>query len=147
MRRALVLALMALAPVALPAPIALLAAAEPAPAPTHNYPTGKLTIAGEAFAPGDVLDARAIPDINKKVGIMVSLAPAAAARLEKITAALIGRPMLVALDGKTLVAELIHKPVAGGVIEIPGRWTLGEAETLARRISGKDPLPDDLGAE
>ena len=55
--------------------------------------------------------------------------------------------MLVALDGKTLGAELIRKPVNGGVIEIPGRWTLTDAEALARRISGKDPLPDDLGGE
>ena len=98
-------------------------AAEPAAAPARSYETGKLTIAGEPFAAGDVLDARAIPDINKKVGVMLSLSPAAAARLEKITAALVGKPMLVALDGKALGAELIRKPVTGGVIEIPGRWT------------------------
>lgn len=119
-------------------------AAEPAPAPVHSYETGALTIAGEAFAAGDVVDARAMPDINKKVGLMLTLSPAAAARLEKITAALIGKPMLIALDGKTLGAELISKPLSGGVIEVPGRWSLSEAEALARRISGKDPLPDDL---
>ena len=78
---------------------------------------------------------------------MSRLSPAAAQRLSQITAALVGKPMLVALDGKTLGAELIRKPVNGGVIEIPGRWTLTDAEALARRISGKDPLPDDLGGE
>ena len=119
--------------------------AQPAAPPVRSYETGKLTIAGEGFAPSEIADARAMPDVNKRVGIMVSLTPAGAKRLEGITAALVGTPMLVILDGKTLVAELIRKPFAGGVIEIPGRWTLDEAEALARRISGRDPLPDDLG--
>lgn len=142
MRRLAALALLAALPMAMQA-----CAAEPAPAPVQSYDTGKLTIAGQAFAVGDVADARAIPDINKKIGVMVSLTPDAAKRLEDITASLIGKPMEVRLDGKTLGAELIRKPLAGGVIEIPGRWTLDEAEALARRISGKDPLPDDLGGE
>lgn len=122
-------------------------AAEPAPAPARSYDTGKLTIGGQAFAVDEVADARAIPDINKKIGMMVSLTPDAAKRLEGITASLVGKPMEVKLDGKMLVAELIRKPIASGVIEVPGRWTLDEAEALARRISGKDPLPDDLGME
>ncbi|RYD81837.1 MAG: hypothetical protein EOP61_42585, partial [Sphingomonadales bacterium] len=97
-----------------------------------------------AFAASEIADARAMPDINKKVGMMISLTPGAAAKLEKITAPLIGKAMLVALDGKTIAAELIRKPVAGGVIEIPGKWSLDEAEAIARRISGKDPLPDEF---
>lgn len=119
-------------------------AAEPAAAP---FSTGKLTIAGEAFAPSEVLDARALPDINGKVGMMLTFTPAAARRLEAISSALVGKPMPVALDGKTLMAELIRKPIANGVIEVPGRWSLTDGEALARRISGKDPLPDDLGSE
>lgn len=109
-----------------------------------TYPTGQLTIGGEGFAPADVADARAMPDINKKVGILLTLTPAAAKRLAAISTALVGRALMVALDGKALAGELIHKPVADGVIELPGRWTLDEAETLARRMSGRDPLPDDL---
>ena len=120
-------------------------AAEPAPAPVQGFETGKLTIAGQAFAPADILDARALPDINKKVGILLTLTPPAAERLGEITAALIGKPMSVALDGKTLGGELIRKPLTGGTVEIPGRWNLSDAEAIARRISGKDPLPDDLG--
>lgn len=141
MSRRIALLLTAAAAVAMQA-----CATEPTPpsAPA-TFETGALKIAGEAFAPADILDARALPDINKKVGILLTLTPAAARRLETITTALVGKPMLVALDGRTLGAELIRKPVAGGVIEIPGRWTLGDAEALARRISGKDPLPDDLG--
>jgi hypothetical protein len=137
MTRRLALALLAALPLATPA----CAAEKPAAA---AFATGKLTIAGEAFAPAEVLDARALPDVNGKVGIMLTLTPAAAKRLEAITASLIGKPMLVALDGRTLAAELIRKPVADGVIEIPGRWNLGDGEALARRVSGRDPLPDDL---
>ena len=141
MRRLTILALFTLLPVALPA-----GAAEPPP-PPRAYETGRLGIAGEAFLTTEVADARAMPDITKKVGIMVSLTPEGAKRLAAITAALVGKPMLVTLDGKTLVAEMIRKPIMTGVIEIPGRWSLDEAEALARRISGKDPLPDELGAE
>lgn len=119
--------------------------AQPAPPVARTYQTGMLTIGGEAFAPGEVADARAMPDINKRVGIMLSLTPGGARRLETVSGSLIGKPMVVALDGKGLSAELIRKPIKEGVIELPGRWTLDEAEALARRISGKDPLPDDLG--
>jgi len=128
---------------AVPGPVHAAAAASP----VRSFATGKLTIGGETFAPADIVDARALPDINKKVGLMVSFNEAAAARLQTITAALVGKPMLIALDGRTLAAELIRKPIGGGVIEIPGRWSLEEAEMLARRISGRDPLPDDLGGE
>lgn len=130
---------------ALAAPAAMQACdAQSVPAPVPSYETGKLTIAGETFTPAEIADARAMPDINKRVGIMISLTGPGARRLEAITASLVGKPMLVALDGRTLAAEQVRKPIAGGVVEIPGKWTLDEAETLARRISGKDPLPDDL---
>lgn len=132
-------ALLAAIPIAVP-----VRAATPA---TATFETGKLTIAGEVFAPAEILDARALPDINGKVGIMLTLAPAAAKRLEAITAGLVGKPMLVALDGKSLMAEMIRKPISGGVIELPGRWSLNDGEALARRISGRDPVPEDLGGE
>lgn len=122
-------------------------AAEPASAPSQAFETGKLTVAGQTFAPAEVLDARALPDINKKVGILLTLTPPAAQRLGEITTALVGKPMLVALDGKALGGEQIRKPLTDGTIEIPGRWNLTDAEAIARRISGKDPLPDDLGGE
>lgn len=122
----------------------LVSAATAQTAVERSYATGQLTIGGEAFAPGDVADARAMPDINKKVGIMLTLSPAAAQRLAAISGILVGQPLTVALDGKVLAREVVRKPLADGVIELPGRWTLDEAETLARRIAGKDPLPDDL---
>lgn len=119
-------------------------AAAPAATP---FPTGALTIAGAPFAVPDVLDARALPDINGKIGIMLTLTPGAAKRLGEISAALVGKPLPIALDGRLLGGEVIRRPVTSGVIEIPGRWNLTDAEALARRISGRDPLPDDLGGE
>jgi len=106
--------------------------------------TGKLTIAGEAFAPSDVLDARAMPDPGGTAGIMLTLSPKAAARLAKLTAGLSGKPMIVALDGKPLLSEMIRGPIQDGVINIPGNYRTPQAEALAKRISGKDPLPEDL---
>lgn len=142
MSRRLALLLLAALPVTMPA-----CAAEKPAAPGGAFETGKLTIAGEAFTPSEVLDARALPDINSKVGVMLTLTPPAARRLEAITGALVGKPMLVALDGKAIAAELIRKPITDGVIEIPGRWNLTDGEAIARRISGRDPLPDDLAGE
>jgi preprotein translocase subunit SecD len=106
--------------------------------------SGKLTIAGQPFAPSDVLDARAMPDPGGTAGIMLTLAPRAAKRLEKLTAGLTGKPMIVALDGKPLLSEMIRGPIHDGVINIPGNYRTVQAEALAKRISGKDPLPEDL---
>lgn len=135
-------ALLALSPVAMSA-----CHAQPAPAPARSYETGQLTIGGETFLASEVADARAMPDINKRVGIMLSMTSDGAKRLEAISGAHIGKPLPVVLDGTTLGAEAVRKPITDGVIELPGRWSLDEAETLARRISGRDPLPDDLEME
>lgn len=106
--------------------------------------TGRLTIAGEPFAPSDVLDARAMPDPGGTAGIMVTLSPKAAARLARLTAGLSGKAMVVALDGQPLLSETIRGPIQDGVINIPGSYRTAQAEALAKRISGKDPLPEDL---
>lgn len=124
--------------------LGLLAVLLATPLDAQAVATGKLTVAGQAFAAADVLDARAMPDLNGKAGVMLTLSPAAAKRLATITAGLAGKPMIVALDGKTLLAEMIRSPIRDGVIELPARVSLPEAEALAKRISGKDPLPDDL---
>ena len=127
MRRALAVALFAAAPLA-----------------AQTAPVGSLNIADERFAQSDIVDARAMPDINGTAGIMITLSPIAAKRLSGLTAALVGKPMRVTLDGKALMAEMIRSPIRDGVIEVPARYSLTEAEALAKRISGKDPLPDEL---
>ncbi|TVV71610.1 hypothetical protein FOY91_16365 [Sphingomonas solaris] len=115
-----------------------LAAAAPVVAPAA------FTIGGEPFAQADILDARAMPDVDGSAAIMLTFSPAAAKRLARVTATGIGKPLPVALDGKVLVAPMIEAPIDGGVIEMAGHFALPEAEALAKRISGKDPLPDSL---
>lgn len=115
-----------------------------APLQAQDVAPGKLTIADVPFATADVLDARAMPDLGGTSGIMLTLTPKAARRLATITAGLAGKPMTVALDGKPILRTMIRAPISDGVLDIPGAYNLVEAEALAKRISGKPPLPDDL---
>ena len=120
--------------------IALLALA----AAVQTVEAGKLIIGGEAFATAEVLDARAMPDIGGGAGLMITLTPAATKRLHTLTIPLAGKPLTITLDGQPVAALMIHGPVTDGVIDLPGHRPIAEAEALAKRISGKDPLPDDL---
>lgn len=121
--------------------LALAAPALAQPAPTA---AGVFTIAGERFAAGDILDARAMPDIAGGAGIMISFAPAAAKRLAALTAAQIDKPVALALDGKVLAEPVVREAIEGGVLQISGDFTVAQAEALAKRISGKDPLPEEF---
>ena len=105
---------------------------------------GTFTIAGQPFAQGDILDARAMPDMDGTAAIMLTFTPPAAKRLLALTTAQVGKPMPMALDGKLLVEPVVEAPIDGGVIEVSGHFPLAQAEALAKRISGKDPLPDSL---
>lgn len=117
----------------------LLLVAAPALAATPGF-----TIAGQPFAQSEVMDARAMPDMDGAASIMLTFTPAAGKRLLAITTAGMGKPLPIALDGKTLVEPLVESPIDGGVMEVSGHFPLSEAEALAKRISGKDPLPDSL---
>ena len=113
-------------------------------AAVQTIEAGKLVIGGEDFATAEVLDARAMPDIGGGAGLLITLTPAAAKRLQTMTTALAGKPLTIALDGQPVATLMIRGPIADGVIDLPGHRALPEAEALAKRISGKDPLPDDL---
>ncbi|WP_156678418.1 SecDF P1 head subdomain-containing protein [Sphingomonas profundi] len=110
---------------------------------TAAAPAG-LTIAGEGFAQGDILDARAMPDMDGTAGIMLTFTPPAARRLLALTRTRVGKPLPMALDGAVLVEPVVDAPIEGGVIEVSVHMPLADAEALAKRISGKDPLPDSL---
>ena len=113
-------------------------------APAAAQAPAGFTIAGEAFAQRDILDARAMPDVDGTAGIMLTFTPQAAKRLETLTRAGVGKPMPIALDGKVLVEPTVDAPIDGGVVEVSGHFPMAEAEALAKRISGKDPLPDSM---
>ena len=101
-------------------------------------------IGSEVFAEKDVMDARALPDIDGMVYILVTLEPAAGEKLFVLTQSQIGKALDVKLNGRILVSPTIMEPIAGGTFQISGRFSLLEGEDLARLISGKNPLPDSL---
>lgn len=122
----------------LPFFLAILAMASPA------FAARDFRIGPERFAESEIVDARALPSVDGMPVIMITLAQGAALRVQKLTAAMIGQPLPIQLDGKELAAPLVREAIAGGVLEISGLPSLAECERLARLISGKDPLPDSL---
>lgn len=118
------------------APIALLLMAADEPR--------KFTIAGQKFQEKDIVDARPLPDLNGTAAILLTFEDKAAKRLTKISRRNREKPVAINLDGKTLVRPIFHSPIDDGMIQISGLFTLEQATQLARRISGKDPLPDSL---
>lgn len=118
------------------APLALLLIAAGAPR--------KFTIAGQKFKENDIVDARPLPDLNGTAAILLTFEDKAAKRLSKISRKNRQKPVAIALDGKTLVRPVFHNIIDDGMIQISGLFTLDQATLLARRISGKDPLPDSL---
>jgi preprotein translocase subunit SecD len=107
-------------------------------------PPAGFAIGGEAFSQRDILDARAMPSLDGIATIMLTFAPPAAKRLKALTTTQVGKAMPVTLDGKLLAEPVVAQPIDGGVIEMNGHFALAEATALAKRISGRDPLPDSL---
>jgi hypothetical protein len=65
-------------------------------------------------------------------------------KLARLSSANKSKPLPFMLDGKVLMAPIVTDPILDGVAQITGMFTLTEAEILAKRISGKPPLPDSL---
>jgi hypothetical protein len=119
-------------------------AAKPA-TPPKTYPTGVFAIAGKPVAARDILDARALPDMQGKPSLMITLTPTAADAIG--TAA--GPPRLpCTLDGKPLGDSTRDALASDHVLQLSGDFgDYDAAAALARRISGRDPLPDSEGDE
>jgi preprotein translocase subunit SecD len=105
-------------------------------------PANILTIAGQPFPQGDILDARATADVTGAPNIYVTLTPAAAQRLSSLSKANIGKPIAIAIGGTVLMNPVVREAITGGAIEISGVSGFDAAVALAHRISGKDPLPE-----
>jgi preprotein translocase subunit SecD len=127
MRAALIALLLVSAPLAAAQPLA-----------------GTFTIAGKRFAPDVILDARAQPSLDGSAAILITFSPEGAKQLADLTRANIGKSVAIALDGKTLISTSVQQPAEAGLVEVTGPFTVAEAEAIAKRISGKDPLPDEL---
>ena len=101
-------------------------------------------ISGEAFAEADILDARGLASIGGEPAVLITLAPKAAPRLQKLTARAAGQPLVVTLDGKALTGPVVREPIRDGTIELTGFASFDEGEAIAKLISGKPPVPDSL---
>lgn len=118
----------------------LLLIASPAWAQVRDF-----KIAGEAFQEADIIDARALPQLGGGAAILLSFEAPAAKRIAGITARLAGKPVPVALDGETISSPTVSEPINDGALQISNAaWTVEAATALAKRISGKDPLPESL---
>ena len=124
--------------------VAVLGALLLAGAAQAQHEAGVFTIGGERFVPEEIVDARALPDIGGGAAILITMDEKAGQRLATLTGANVGKPLPFALDGKALMEPVVREAIQGGAIEISGHFTLVEAEALAKRISGKDPLPDSF---
>lgn len=66
---------------------------------------------------------------------------------EELTAAHIGEPLAIFLDGELLSAPTINERIAGGQAVVSGKFTLDEAKSLARDLNfGALPVPIDLAS-
>ncbi|WBO21444.1 hypothetical protein [Sphingomonas abietis] len=110
--------------------------------PAKTYPTGPFVVAGHALAATDILDARAIPDMAGKPSLMITLTPAAAAAIGGAA----GSKLPCTLDAKPLGTSPADALAADHIVALSGDFGDYDAvSALARRISGRDPLPDSEG--
>jgi hypothetical protein len=108
-------------------------------APAKTYATGAFVVAGHAVKPTDILDARALPDMAGKPSLMVTLTPAAAAAIAPPA----DGALPCTLDGKPLGASPAGALTSDHVLQLSGDFgDYAATAALARRISGRDPLPD-----
>ncbi|MFM1982924.1 MAG: hypothetical protein RJB22_1643 [Pseudomonadota bacterium] len=101
-------------------------------------------IANTPFAQAEVLDARGTASLAGEPAVLITLADTAHAKLQRLTAALIGQALPVSLDGRALTAPVLREAVADGMVELTGFASFEESEAVAELISGKPPLPDSL---
>lgn len=106
-----------------------------------------LTMGSEQFSPTDIVDARAQPELDGRISVLVTLEEPAAARLATVTQALIGKPMPIVHQGKILSEPIVRDPITAGAFLISGAFSMEEAKALALAISGKPPLADSLEDE
>lgn len=101
-------------------------------------------VADEVFGETEILDARAQPELDGTSSIRITFNESAAKRIEIVTMKFVGKPAHVALDNETVADPVVREPIRDGVLQLNGPWTIDGATALAKRISGKDPLPDSL---
>ena len=101
-------------------------------------------VASEVFGEAEILDARAQPELDGTSSIRITFNESAAKRIATVTMKLVGKPAHVELDNETVADPIVREPIRDGVLQLTGPWTIDGATALAKKISGKEPLPDSL---
>jgi preprotein translocase subunit SecD len=102
------------------------------------------SIGGQFFKEIEIIDARALPDLNGSAAILITFSDKGAKRLTRISRKNRGKPVAVSLNDKILVRPVMHSVISDGVLQLNGLFTVTQATQIARQISGKDPLPETL---
>jgi preprotein translocase subunit SecD len=68
--------------------------------------------------------------------VAVQFLPSGAQRIRQATAAHIGRPVAILIDGRVVMAPVVRSPIRDSAM-ITGRFTRAEAERIADGIAGR----------
>jgi hypothetical protein len=88
----------------------------------------------------DIAQSSVLQDGPDRFGVRVQLLPAGAERVRQATAAHVGRPMAILIDGVVVMAPVVRSPVVGDSAVISGNFTQIEAERIVDGIGRRWPL-------
>jgi len=110
------------------------------PAATPGVPTTLTAIA--VLTGADILDAYVTQGSSGGYQAAITLTDEAATRFATYTAAHIGQPLAIVLDGRVISTPIIQAEISGGEILIEGNFTLAETQALIIQLqSGALPAP------
>ena len=115
----------------LPLLAVLAAAAPPAAAP----PRPGLWIGPIRACAGTVAEATVGEDEFRQPNLTIRFQEGWADVLHRVTAARVGRPMAIRLDGRVLAAPFVREPIAGGIVAV-APIAADEAETIRAAALG-----------
>lgn len=84
----------------------------------------------------DIQNVTVATDESGMPGVTISFAPAQTRAIRDLTAARVGKPLALVLDGQVVVSAIVYEPITGGQISL----SPGEAVTAARlRTAARQP--------
>ncbi len=91
------------------------------------------TISAEPLMEGrDLAEADAVTDAMTGMPVVsFRFSEAGTRRFADITAANVGRPIAIVMDGRVYAAPIIREPITGGAGQVSGNMTMADAETMA----------------
>jgi preprotein translocase subunit SecD len=82
----------------------------------------------------DIAQSWVSEDAPNQFSVVVDLLPSGAARLQQATAAHLGRPVALLLDGRVVMAPTVRAPIGASAV-ITGNFTRAEAEKTAQGMA------------